>query len=333
MRVVVTGAAGFIGSHLAEALIRSGHHVVGLDAFTDYYDRGLKEGNLAALRASPSFTFHEADLRYDDLGPLLAGADVVINEAAMPGLMVGWRDFPAYESCNVVAVHRLIEASRAVGLARLVHISTSSVYGTDAVGDETQPTLPASPYGVTKLAAEQLVMAHVRSCGLPALVLRYFSVYGPRQRPDMAFRIFAEKLALDQPIDVFGDGGQSRSITHVDDCVGATLAAMDAGHIGETYNVGGGQSIELRRALAIIADELGVTPVVRHHRARPGDQRRTVADCTRAKRDFGYEARVAPEDGLREQARWVGATQHRDHRLHAVGALQHVADLARKSLT
>jgi nucleoside-diphosphate-sugar epimerase len=329
MRVVVTGAAGFIGSHLSEALIGSGHHVIGLDAFTDDYDRRLKEGNLASLRTSPCFTFHEVDLRYDDLGPLLVGADVVINEAAMPGLTRGWQEFAAYESCNVMAVHRLVEASRSAGLARLVHISTSSVYGAHAVGDETQATLPVSPYGVTKLAAEQLVMAYVRSCGLPALVLRYFSVYGPRQRPDMAFRIFAEKLAQGRPIDVFGDGRQSRSITHVDDCVKATVAAMDSGHIGRTYNVGGGQSIELRRALAIIADELGVTPLVRHRPARPGDQRRTLADCTRAKRDFGYEATVVAEDGLRAEARWVGATQRRDHQLHAVGALQHVADPAR----
>lgn len=305
MRVVVTGAAGFIGSHVSEALIGSGHRVIGLDAFTDFYDRELKEGNLAALRALPSFTFHEVDLRHDDLLPLLTGADVVINEAAMPGLTGGWRDFPAYESCNVIAVHRLIEASRTAGVSRLVHISTSSVYGAYAVGDETQATLPVSPYGVTKLAAEQLVMAHVRSSGLPALVLRYFSVYGPRQRPDMAFRIFAERLVQGRPIDVFGDGSQSRSITHVDDCVGATLAATQAGRIGQTYNVGGGESIELRRALAIVADELGVTPVVRHHPARPGDQWRTAADCTRAKRDFGYEPGVVAEDGLRGQARWV----------------------------
>jgi nucleoside-diphosphate-sugar epimerase len=305
MRVVVTGAAGFIASHLAEALIGSGHHVVGLDAFLDDYDRGLKESNLAALSTMRSFTFHQVDLRYDELRPLLAGAEVVINEAAIPGLTRGWREFRAYESCNVDAVHRLIEASRAAGVARLVHISTSSVYGANAVGDETQPTLPVSPYGVTKLAGEQLVMAHVRACGLPALVLRYFSVYGPRQRPDMAFRIFAERLVQGRPVDVFGDGAQSRSITHVDDCVGATLAAMGSGRIGETYNVGGGERIELRRALAIIADELGVTPVIRHQPARPGDQWRTEADCTRAKRDFGYEATVAAEAGLRAQARWV----------------------------
>jgi UDP-glucuronate 4-epimerase len=304
MRVVVTGAAGFIGSHLAEGLIAAGHEVVGIDAFTDYYPRSLKEANLAEIARLPGFTFHEIDLRDGDLASALRGVDVVINEAAMPGLS-GWDAFPSYESCNVVTVHRLVQASRQAGVARLVQISTSSVYGSHAVGDETQATRPVSPYGVTKLAAEHLVMAQVRSCGLPALVLRYFSVYGPRQRPDMAFRIFAARLAQGRPIDLFGDGAQSRSITAVDDCVEATIAAMNAGHVGQTYNIGGGESVHVERALAILADELGVTPVVRHHPARPGDQRRTRADYTRARRDFGYEPRVPVEEGLRAEARWV----------------------------
>jgi nucleoside-diphosphate-sugar epimerase len=304
MRVVVTGAAGFIGSHVAEGLVAAGHEVLGIDAFTDYYARSLKEANLAEIERLPAFTFHEIDLRDGDLAPVLRGADVVINEAAMPGLG-GWDTFPGYESCNVAAVHRLVQASRRAGVARLVQISTSSVYGSHAVGDESQPTCPISPYGVTKLAAEHLVMAHVRSCGLPALVLRYFSVYGPRQRPDMAFRIFAARLAQGRPIDVFGDGAQSRSITAVDDCVRGTIAAMGAGRVGQAYNIGGGETVDVDRALAILADELGVTPIVRHHPARPGDQRRTEADCTRARHDFGYEPRVPAEEGLRAEARWV----------------------------
>jgi UDP-glucuronate 4-epimerase len=304
MRVVVTGAAGFIGSHLVEGLVAAGHEVIGLDAFTDYYARPLKEDNLAEIEQLPAFTFHEIDLRDGDLVSVLRGVDVVINEAAMPGL-AGWDAFASYESCNVAAVHRLVQASLRAGVARLIQISTSSVYGSDAVGDETQATRPISPYGVTKLAAEHLVMANVRSCGLPALVLRYFSVYGPRQRPDMAFRVFATRLVQGLPIDVFGDGRQSRSITAVDDCVRGTIAAMEAGSVGRTYNIGGGENVEVGRALAILADELGVTPVVRHLPARPGDQRRTQADCTRARREFGYEPRVPVEEGLRAEAGWV----------------------------
>jgi nucleoside-diphosphate-sugar epimerase len=305
MRVVVTGAAGFIGSHLVEALVAAGHEVVGLDAFTDYYDRSLKEANLAAIGGPPAFTFHEMDLRDGDLTSVLHGVDVVINEAAMPGLTRSWDDFDNYQSCNVVAVHRLIEACRRAQVARLLQISTSSVYGAYAVGDETQATCPISPYGVTKLAAEQLVMAHVRTWGLPALVLRYFSVYGPRQRPDMAFRIFAARLAREQPVHVFGDGAQSRSVTAVDDCVRGTIAAMDAGRVGQTYNIGGGEIVDVDRALAVLADELGVVPIVRRHPARPGDQRRTEADCGRAQEDFGYEPCVSAEEGLRAEARWV----------------------------
>ena len=220
MRVLVTGVAGFVGSHLAERLLADGQEVVGLDCFTDYYPRPVKERNLVNLLGSPGFEFHELDLRRDDLEPVMSGVDVVVNEAAMAGLMRSWTDLDGYVSCNLLGLERLIQASAAVG--RFVHISTSSVYGTDAVGDEEAPTRPVSPYGVTKLAAEKLLLAHVEVHGFPGTILRYFSIYGPRQRPDMAYHLFTEAMLDGRPIVVFGDGLQSRSNTFVSDAVAGT---------------------------------------------------------------------------------------------------------------
>jgi nucleoside-diphosphate-sugar epimerase len=310
MRILVTGAAGFVGSHLSEQLVSEGHEVVGLDCFTDYYARDIKEANLAQLRQTPGFRFLELDLRTDDLRPALDGIEVVVNEAAMAGLMRSWTDFDSYVTCNLVALQRLIEAS--AGVRRFLHISTSSVYGTDAVGDEDTPTRPVSPYGVTKLAAEKLVLAHVAVHGFPASVLRYFSIYGPRQRPDMAYNIFIDALMHGRPITVFGDGLQSRSNTYVSDAVAGTIAAIDGAAPGEVYNIGGGHELTLNEAIETIASVLGVTPVVRHEPARPGDQRRTVADIGRARTTFGYSPTTEPRKGLEAQARWQASVRELD---------------------
>lgn len=304
MRVLVTGAAGFIGSHLSEALIAQGHGVVGLDAFIPYYPRPFKERNLEGLRAGPGFTFHEADLRTASIEPLMDGVDAVVHLAAMPGLVRSWTDFDLYLTCNVAATSRLLDACRARDIARFIHISTSSVYGLDAIGDEEMPKTPVSPYGVTKLAAEHLVMAYVQNFGFPAAILRYFSIYGPRQRPDMAYQIFTEALSNGRPITVFGDGEQSRSSTFASDAVAGTIAAITGARVGGIYNIAGGRRITLNEAIATIADELGVTPSIEHGAPRGGDQRHTEADTTRARETFGYRATVDPEDGLREQVRW-----------------------------
>jgi nucleoside-diphosphate-sugar epimerase len=315
MRVLVTGVAGFVGSHLAEALIAAGHEVVGLDAFIEYYPRAVKESNLVALRSEPRFTFIEADLRHDDLAPALDGVDAVIHAAAMAGLPRSWTEFQLYMDCNLLGTQRLLEAARASTLRRFVHISTSSVYGRDAVGEETTPTRPVSPYGVTKLAAENLVLAFVDSFGFPATILRYFSIFGPRQRPDMAYHIFIEALLDGRPLTVFGDGGQSRTNTYVSDAVAATIAAIDGGAVGEIYNIGGGEPITLIEAIRVIGDAVGIIPAVRHAPPRLGDQRHTQADTAKARRAFGFRPTVGPAAGLKAQADW-----HRARRLELQGA-------------
>lgn len=313
MRVVVTGVAGFVGSHLAERLLADGDEVVGLDAFIPYYPREVKQRNLAALHGHERFTFHEADLRTDPLASVLDGADAVVHEAAMAGLMRSWSDLPLYASCNLTGTQRLLEQMIASAVPRIVHVSTSSVYGERAVGDETMPTEPVSPYGITKLAAEKLVNAYARLHGLETVILRYFSIFGPRQRPDMAYHIFSRALWEGRPVVIFGDGHQARANTFVSDCINGTTAALRQAPPG-TYNIGGGTRIELLDALAIIANQLGVTPRIDFQPARPGDQRDTAADCAAAEAAFGYRPLVSPEEGLRAQVAWHLAEWAQDPR-------------------
>ena len=320
MRVLVTGSAGFVGSHLAEALVAGGHDVVGLDAFVEYYPRAQKEANIAGLLAGPRFGLIEADLRDDDLAPALDGVEAVVHAAAMAGLPRSWTEFQAYMDCNLLGTQRLLDAARNEGVGRFVHISTSSVYGRDAVGDETTPTRPISPYGVTKLAAENLVLAFVDSFGFPATILRYFSIFGPRQRPDMAYHIFIEALLDGRPILVFGDGEQSRTNTFVRDAVTATIAAIDAGAIGEIYNIGGGEPITLNDAIRVIGKAVGVEPRIEHAPARLGDQRHTQADTTKARLAFGFQPTVGPAAGLQQQVDWQRALRIRADGSAAAGA-------------
>jgi nucleoside-diphosphate-sugar epimerase len=304
MKCLVTGAAGFIGSHLCEHLLRLGHHVVGLDAFIPYYPRAVKEGNLAAARRQPGFTFHALDLRTDPLEEVLPGVEVVFHLGAMPGLVKSWTDFDLYESCNVTATQRLLEAVRGLpGLRRFLYASTSSVYGRYASGDETLPTRPISPYGVTKLAAENLCRAHAEELGLPLVVLRYFSVYGPRQRPDMGYYKFVQCLLSGAPVTVYGDGMQVRGNTYIGDCVAATLAAVEA-LPGETYNVGGGETASVWDVLHRLERITGTKAVVRQEAARAGDQRYTSADTGKLLRHLGWRPRVGLDEGLTRQVEW-----------------------------
>lgn len=299
MKCLVTGAAGFIGSHLCDALLRGGHQVVGLDAFIPYYPRHIKEANLAAARTHSLFRFVEADLRSAELDPIVEGAEVVFHLAAMPGLTRSWVDCDLYVGCNLQATERLLQAIRraAPKLKRLVYASTSSVYGRFASGDESMPTRPISPYGVTKLAAEHLCRACCDAFDLPLVVLRYFSVYGPRQRPEMGYHKFINLLLRDEPLEICGDGQQIRGNTYIDDCVAATVAAIGA-PAGETYNIGGGEAATLWEIVAKLEKLAGRRAKIKHVAERPGDQRYTFADTTRFFRHVGWQPRTSLDDGL-----------------------------------
>jgi nucleoside-diphosphate-sugar epimerase len=315
VRVVITGAAGFVGSHLSEALIAGGHEVIGIDAFVPYYPRPMKEANLEGLRQEPRFTFHELDLRSADVRPIVEGSDAIIHLAAMPGLAQSWVDVDTYIACNLTATHRIVEAALAAGVPRFLHASTSSVYGSEAVGDESSPTRPISPYGVTKLAAEHLILAYTRTHGLPASIVRFFSIYGPRQRPDMGYHRFIEAMLDGQTISVYGDGEQSRTNAFIDDAVRGTIAALEGAPVGEVFNIAGHAEITVNEAIATIAGLLDVEPRIRTEAVRPGDQRRTAADTGRAERTFGYQPRVLPAEGLAAQVAW-----HRARRSRPAGA-------------
>jgi len=304
MKCLVTGAAGFIGSHLCERLLRAGHDVTGLDAFIPYYPRALKEANLAWCLTQAGFVFHEADLRTDPLAGHVADAEVIFHLAAMAGLAKSWTDFDLYESCNVTATQRLLEAVvRSRRLHRFIYASTSSVYGRYSTGDESLPVRPTSPYGVTKLAAENLCRAYADERGLPLTVLRYFSVYGPRQRPDMAYHLFIEALFRGTPVTVYGDGQQVRGNTYIEDCIEATVASVQA-IPGETYNLGGGEVASVWDIIGKLERIIGRKAAIRREPARPGDQRSTCADTRKLRHHLGWEPKVGLDEGLARQAEW-----------------------------
>ncbi len=295
MKCLVTGAAGFIGSHLCERLLQAGHSVVGVDAFIPYYPRPLKEANLKAVREHSSFRFHELDLRRDSLENVLQGIEIIYHLGAMAGLVKSWTEFDLYESCNITATQRLVEGARGLSsLKRFIYASTSSVYGRFSSGDETLPTHPISPYGVTKLAAENLCRAYADEQGLPLVVL---------QRPDMGYHRFIESLLKGQPMAVFGDGQQVRGNTYVTDCVDATMAAVQAAP-GETYNVGGGEVATVWEVLHKLEIITGRRADVRREPARPGDQRYTCADTSKLFRHFGWKPRIGLDEGLARQVAW-----------------------------
>jgi UDP-glucose 4-epimerase len=309
---VVTGAAGFIGSHLAEALVERGHEVVGIDCFTTAYPPQEKRRNLERLLGHPSFRLVEGDLVTLTLDAWLEGAVVVFHQAAQPGVRGSWgRDFAIYVYHNVLATQCLLEASARAGVPRLVAASSSSVYGDAPVYPTTEEaiTRPVSPYGVTKLASEHLCLAYARPevSSLAVATLRYFTVYGSRQRPDMAFRRFLAAAYAGEPIRVYGDGEQTRDFTHVEDAVRANLLAMTAPVEAEAVNVGGGRRITLNEVLDLIGRSTGRRLRIERAPAQPGDARHTGADGTRAEALLGYRPEVRLEDGIADQAAWVAA--------------------------
>lgn len=308
MKALVTGAAGFIGSTLATTLTDRGTDVVGIDCFTDYYGREIKEGNIADLRTRPTFRFVEARLQDADLDSLLDGVTHVFHLAAQAGVRKSWgSDFLTYTTHNVEATQRLLEALKGRPLERLVYASSSSVYGDVAAIPfrETAYLQPVSPYGVTKLAAEHLCHLYFVNHGVPTVSLRYFTVYGPRQRPDMGFHRFIRAALLGEPITLYGDGEQSRDFTFVADIVRATIAAAERGTPGAIYNIGGGSRVTINEVLAMIAEITGRPLDIRRLPAEKGDMRDTFADSSRAQTDLGFSPSHSLRDGLEAECAWL----------------------------
>ena len=308
MKALVTGAAGFIGSHLTEALLARGAQVVGIDCFTDYYPRAIKERNLAVNAGAPGFRFVEAALQSTDLAALLDGVTHVFHLAAQAGVRKSWgRDFQTYTENNVDASQRLLEACVGRPIEKFVYASSSSLYG-DAVSipvvEDALPR-PLSPYGVTKLAAEQLCHLYWVNHRVPTTSVRYFTVYGPRQRPDMAFNRFIRAAMTGQPITLYGDGDQTRDFTFVTDAAAATIAAGDRGVPGRAYNIGGGSRVSVNRVLEIIGALVGRPLNVVREAAQKGDVRDTYADTSLARADLGFAPKVSLEQGLEAEYRWL----------------------------
>jgi nucleoside-diphosphate-sugar epimerase len=306
----VTGAAGFIGSHLTSALLDAGATVTGLDCFTDYYPRAIKDANVSVNAGRTGFHFIEASLQDAQLGPLLDGKTHVFHLAAQAGVRKSWgRDFRVYTDHNVDATQRLLEACVDRPLERFVYASSSSVYGDNASIPMREDALPqpVSPYGVTKLAAEQLCHLYFINYRVPTTSVRYFTVYGPRQRPDMAFHRFITATLKGDPISLYGDGEQTRDFTYVGDAVAATIAAGTKGVPGRVYNVGGGSRVSVNQLFDILERISGKRLDVRREPAQKGDMRDTFADTTLAQTDLGFRPQVTLEQGVEAEYRWLAS--------------------------
>lgn len=308
MNALVTGVAGFVGSTLAERLIGEGAGVVGIDCFTDYYPRSIKEANLAGLRQRPRFRFVEAAIQQHDLDSLLDGITHVFHLAAQAGVRKSWgRDFQIYTVNNVDATQMLLEASVRHPIERFVYASSSSVYGDHVPLPMREDSLlqPVSPYGVSKLAGEQLCYLYHVNFGVPTTSLRYFTVYGPRQRPDMGFHLFLKAALQGTPIQVYGDGEQTRDFTFVADAVGATAAAATLGVPGRVYNIGGGSRVSLNYVLDLIVKTTGRQLEIRRGPAQKGDMRDTYADTSAARADLRFAPSVSLAQGLEAEYKWL----------------------------
>ena len=313
MHILVTGAAGFIGSTLADRLLDAGHAVTGIDSFHPYYDRAIKERNAAGLVAHDRGRLLELDLARDDLAEALDGVEAVVHLAAQAGVRASWGDtFQSYLDANVLATQRLLEASRALGgLHAWVYGSSASVYGDDALEAVDESALPAphSPYGVTKLAAEHLAHLYRKNHGLPTLSLRYFSVYGPRERPDKAIQKFLHAAHAGGSIRVYGDGSQQRDFTFVDDVVEATCRAVEEPPVGETLNIARGHTEPLSAVIDAIREVTGGDLPAEYVEAEAGDVRVTSARIDAARRHLGYDPQVDLREGIAAQwaevRRWL----------------------------
>lgn len=308
MILLVTGVAGFIGSHLAERLLEEGFEVIGVDSFLDYYSKKIKENNLKGLIHNPKFRFIEGNILSFDLNEILSQVEGVFHQAAIPGVRASWgKDFNQYVQNNILGTQVLLEASKDTNIKKFVYASSSSVYGNadELPIKENSPMNPVSPYGVSKLSGEHLAMLYFKSYGVRTVSLRYFTVYGPRQRPDMGFHKFIKAVLSGNEIEIYGTGEQTRDFTFVDDAVEANLQAFLKGKEGEVYNVGGGSRIRLIQAVKAIEETSGGIARLKYTEPQRGDAKHTYADISKAKRDFGYSPKVDIYEGLKRHYEWL----------------------------
>ncbi len=309
MKCIVTGCAGFVGSSIADRLLRLGHEVVGIDCFVDYYPRKIKEKNLELARSISKFSLIEESLCTVDLKKLLDGAEVVFHQAAQAGVRASWgSSFSIYTDNNIFATQRLLEALKgSESLKRIVYASSSSVYGSAETLPTPETTLPkpVSPYGVSKLAAEHLMELYRTEFGVPSVSLRYFTVYGPRQRPDMAFHRIIRAALSGEPFTLFGDGEQSRDFTFIDDIVEANISAMNANGPSFVFNLGGGNRITMNKVIPMIENIVGRKLKLNRQERAKGDASHTGAETTRARTELAFVPKVTLEQGLEAESRWL----------------------------
>ncbi|MCZ6865265.1 MAG: NAD-dependent epimerase/dehydratase family protein [Candidatus Dadabacteria bacterium] len=308
MRVLVTGVSGFIGSSLSEKLLDEGFQVIGVDSFFDYYPRKIKENNLYDLLKQPDFEFVESDILGIDWDRIISQVDGVFHQAALAGVRASWgQKFDQYVQNNILGTQRLLEACKNRRVEKFIYASSSSVYGdTDELPiHENSTTNPVSPYGVSKLAAEHLASLYFKSYGVPTVSLRYFTVYGPRQRPDMAFHKFITAVINGDKIEVYGTGEQTRDFTFIDDVVQGNIQAFRNARAGEVYNIGGGSRIKLIDTIRIIEEITGREANLVYTEPQRGDAKHTFSDVTKAKADFDYSPQVDVKSGLEKHYEWL----------------------------
>jgi len=308
MNCLVTGAAGFIGSHLCRRLLKEGHYVSGIDSFTDYYPRRIKEANLAPFSKHERFKFFPEDINKLDLNNLLQNIDAVFHLAAQAGVRASWgKNFSIYTRNNIEATQKLLETAKKYRLTKFIYASSSSVYGSspELPMKETSTLSPFSPYGVSKLAAENLCSLYFRNYGVPTVSLRFFTVYGPGQRPDMAFHRFFKAILLNKPITIYGDGKQTRDFTYVDDIIEANIISLSKGKEGEIYNIGGGNQLTLKNIFSFLEQICQKKIKLQFEKKQKGDVLHTFANIKKAYVDLDYSPKVSLKEGLQKEWNWI----------------------------